>query len=304
LLFNSTDFTSIGKEELLSICKDESLCIEENELWNHIIRWGKAQNTELPEETNNWTTNDFNILKKTIEDFIPNIRFYDIPSDDFYYKIMPYNAIFPKDLYQDLSGYHLVSNWQPKFNNLTTRKPNLSLPIDSKLINGEQAALISSWVQGNNENKISNKFKKIYYEFQLLTRGSRDGFTREVFHKMCDNKGPTITIVRLKGERTILGGYNPINWDISKSESWEKTSDSFIFNLDKEIILSRVQNHDNAIYQYNGGPNFKDLRLVYTFNISNGVRCIKSNYNQKIHNDGSFIADEYEVFSVVRKKNN
>ena len=36
------------------------------------------------------------------------------------------------------------------------------------------------------------------------------GFT-EVFHKMCDNKGPTIIIMRLKGEALILGGYNPIN---------------------------------------------------------------------------------------------
>ena len=27
-------------------------------------------------------------------------------------------------------------------------------------------------------------------------------------------------------------------------------------------------------------------------------------YNQKIHDGGYFIADEYEVFSVVRKRNN
>ncbi|GBB88260.1 hypothetical protein RclHR1_01480025 [Rhizophagus clarus] len=301
ILFNATDFTSIGKEELLSVCKDENLCTEENKLWDHIIRWGKAQNNELPEEINNWTTNDFNILKKTIDDFLPNIRFYDISSDDFYYKIMPYSMILPNEIYRELSGYHLVSNWQPKFNNFMPRK---NIPtIDSKLINSEQAALISSWIQGNNDNKISNKFKKIYYEFQLVTRGSRDGFTKTIFHKKCDNKGPTITIVRLKGETSILGGYNPINWDVSKSGSWEKTSDSFIFNLDKEIILSRVQNYDNAILQNNGGPNFQDLRFMSTFNVSDGVECIKSSYNQKIHAEGNFIANEYEVFSVARKRN-
>ena len=50
---------------------------------------------------------------------------------------------------------HLVSNWQPKFNNLTPRIGSIPIiPIDSKLINSEQAALISSWIQGNNENKI------------------------------------------------------------------------------------------------------------------------------------------------------
>jgi hypothetical protein len=31
---------------------------------------------------------------------------------------------------------------------------------------------------------------------ELLYRGSRDGFYPPVFHSLCDNKGPTYTIVR------------------------------------------------------------------------------------------------------------
>ena len=39
ILFNAADFTSIDKEALLSICKNEDLlCMEENELWDHLIR--------------------------------------------------------------------------------------------------------------------------------------------------------------------------------------------------------------------------------------------------------------------------
>ena len=73
---------------------------------------------------------------------------------------MPYSAILSKDLYQDILKYYLMSNWQP------SRKADLTnVPIDSKLINVEQAALISSWIQGNNKNKITNKFKRVYYEF-------------------------------------------------------------------------------------------------------------------------------------------
>ncbi|CAB4481167.1 unnamed protein product [Rhizophagus irregularis] len=209
------------------------------------------------------------------------------------------------DLYQDLSRYHLVSNWQPKFNSLKSRRINLNLsniPIDSKLINGEQAALISSWIQGNNESKISKKYSKANLEFQLLARGSRDGFTGASFHKMCDNKGPTITIIKLKGEPSILGGYNPINWEINKHGNYEKTSDSFIFSLDKEITLSRVQNYDNAIFQNKNGPNFNDLTLRGTFNSTNGVYYAKYIYDQKIHAKGYFIADEYEVFSIITRK--
>jgi hypothetical protein len=273
--------------------------MEENELWDHIIRWGKAQNSELPEETNNWTINDFNTLKKTIDDFIPHIRFYEISSENFCLNIMPYNAIISNDLYQDLTKYHLIPIWQPKFNILTSRKNNT---IDSKLINREQAALISSWIQGNNENKLTNKLE-VYYEFQLLTRGSRDGFTGEVFHKMCDNKGPTITILKLKNEASILGGYNPLNWDKGKHGKDEKTSDSFIFSLDREIILSRVQNYDRAIFHdSDDGPIFLDLQLIDTFNATNGVYFGKHSYDPIIHDGGWFIADEYEVFSVSRKR--
>jgi hypothetical protein len=123
ILFNSNDFTSLDKEALLSICKDENLCIEENKLWDHIIRWGKAH-TELPEEINNWTADDFDILRKSLEDFMPLIRFYEISAEDFCYKIMPYSAVLSSELFQDLSKFHLVSNWKPKFNSLVSRKVN------------------------------------------------------------------------------------------------------------------------------------------------------------------------------------
>ncbi|GBB97534.1 hypothetical protein RclHR1_00300013 [Rhizophagus clarus] len=300
ILFNANDFTSVDKEALLSIYKDEELCMEENELWNHIIRWSKARNTDLPEDINEWTTNDFNILKKTIDDFLPHIRFYEISSEDFCYNVMPYNSLLSNDLYQDLSRFHLVSNWTPKFNSLTPRRTNVTL--DSKLIDREQATLISSWIQGNKENKIQNKFKKMYYDFQLLIRGSRDGFTSEVFHEMCDNKGPTITVMRLKNETSILGGYCPINWDIKRREKFEKAPDSFIFSfLDEEIILSIVKHPDNAIYQFDGS-NFVDLQLNYNFTSENGVYYGRRAYEKKIHNEGNFSVDEYEVFSVIKKR--
>ena len=88
LSFNTADFTSVDKETLLFLY-EKDLCMEENELWDHIIQWGKAQNTNLPKEVDNWTQNDFSILKTTLDDFIPHIRFYEMSSEDFRFKIMP-----------------------------------------------------------------------------------------------------------------------------------------------------------------------------------------------------------------------
>ncbi|CAG8468465.1 9492_t:CDS:2 [Rhizophagus irregularis] len=63
-----------------------------------------------------------------------------------------------------------------------------------------------------------------------------------------------------------------------------------------------IQNYDNAINQYGGGPNFNDLQLTWTFNVDNGATYNKKAYNKKIHNEGSFIVSEYEVFGITRKR--
>ncbi|CAG8635657.1 12124_t:CDS:2, partial [Cetraspora pellucida] len=89
-------------------------------------------------------------------------------------------------------------------------------------------------------NQTSRKgFRKIFpsksknsHTFKLLIRGSRDGFTPASFHEKCDNKGPTLTILKIKGENSILGGYNPLDWKSPKEEKQCITNKSFIFNLD------------------------------------------------------------------------
>ena len=48
-------------------------------------------------------------------------------------------------------------------------------------------------------------------EWRLLFRASRDGFATQTFHSKCDNKGPTITIV--KSGANIFGGFTEISWN-------------------------------------------------------------------------------------------
>ena len=47
-------------------------------------------------------------------------------------------------------------------------------------------------------------------EWRLLFRASRDGFTASAFHSTCDNKGPTITVV--KSGASIFGGFTENAW--------------------------------------------------------------------------------------------
>ena len=67
------------------------------------------------------------------------------------------------------------------------------------------------------------------YEFKLMLRGSRNGFTPQKFHEICDNQSHLVSIIKVEDSNEILGGYNPIGWK-SKS-SYGSTKDSFIFSF-------------------------------------------------------------------------
>jgi len=45
----------------------------------------------------------------------------------------------------------------------------------------------------------------------LLYRATTDGKTPEDFHRCCDNKGPTLVV--MKSEKNIFGGYTSKSWE-------------------------------------------------------------------------------------------
>ncbi|RGB29255.1 BTB/POZ domain-containing protein [Rhizophagus diaphanus] len=150
--------------------------------------------------------------------------------------------------------------------------------------------------------------REIIYNFTLLVRGSRDGFSKKIFHEYCDDKGPTITIVHVKNSNEILGGFNPFNWESWKSnKGFIETKESFIFSLDRNdlenSIFSKVVDNKNAIYYSpNYGPCFgggkSDIEL---FRREKYGRCVMTSYEKAIRQDEKFFeVDEYEVFQVSK----
>ena len=123
--------------------------------------------------------------------------------------------------------------------------------LDSKIIedNINYNKTLKNWINPN---------KKIKSE--LLYRMSRDGIEYSTFHKLCDNKGPTIILVKLI-DGDILGIYTPINWDINGS--WKSDTDMFAFSLTEN-------NKSNKNYENNYGilckSNFGPFSLFLQFN--------------------------------------
>jgi len=81
---------------------------------------------------------------------------------------------------------------------------------------------------------INNKVehcRELYlsYKFELLIRGSKDGFTPKKFHALCDGKHNTITFIKVKGTEEIIGEYNPLKWKSSITFGNTKKKNNYYF---------------------------------------------------------------------------
>ncbi|RIB22076.1 hypothetical protein C2G38_1031715 [Gigaspora rosea] len=257
-IFDSEYFTSLQENALLSLIKRDDLQMEEIKVWNYVIKWGVAQNPDLPSSgPENWTSENFLALKIKLQNCLPHIRYFQIPIDDIVDNIEPYQTILERNLWKDIMKR--ITNPNREISSIIL--PPRMEPF-SAVINEEHAAEIASWI----DKKYS--IKNNPYSFKLLLRGTRDDFTAATFWKLCDKQENTIVVVmKVKGTDEILGGYNPMKWDKSIG-NWTECNDSFIFSLKngavQTSILSRVKNTKYAIYN-SFGPRLVFLVLKVIF---------------------------------------
>jgi hypothetical protein len=245
-LFKSFYFTSFSEKSLVQLITRDDLHMKGFEVWEHVLKWGLAQNPTFLPDPDNWSDDDFKAMKNTLQHCLPLIRFFGLSSKEFIQKVGPYKKLYDDQLYDDLLKSHMEPNSQS----------NENISFDSKIVNVNVVSIISKWVDKidiNDINNDNNRKSYLPHKFQLLLRGSRDGFTPKKFHELCDNKQNTVVFIKVKGTEEILGGYNPIIWS-SRSWSWGKTKESFIFsfknennNLLKDAILSNVKKSRTCI---------------------------------------------------------
>jgi len=68
-------------------------------------------------------------------------------------------------------------------------------------------------------------------ETVLLYRGSKDGWLNVNFHIKCDNKGPTIVLMKSKAGR-VAGGYTSESWETPHGNRWKQDQTAFVFSCD------------------------------------------------------------------------
>jgi hypothetical protein len=66
---------------------------------------------------------------------------------------------------------------------------------------------------------------------KLIFVASKYKFKAKYFHELCDNKGPTITIIKSKTHQRIFGGYTDLPWKSGNNEVVKGNQNSFIFSI-------------------------------------------------------------------------
>jgi hypothetical protein len=66
-------------------------------------------------------------------------------------------------------------------------------------------------------------------KFSLVYRASQDGFGADEFHAKCDGVAKTLTIIKVKGNVNVFGGYTEASWD--SSNNFKEDHNAFIFSL-------------------------------------------------------------------------
>ncbi|RHZ73653.1 hypothetical protein Glove_230g122 [Diversispora epigaea] len=318
IIFESTEFTSLHESALVSILKRDDLQMKESEIWDYMIKWGTAQNPTFPEKLEEWSDENIMTLKTTLQQCLPLIRYFHIPNSDVVYKIKSYKKILDKQIWNDLKQHLILPDRQIKSIILPPRLvlkqelPARMIELFSTSINKEHALMISSWID-NQTTSYSSKNNP--NEFQLILRGSKDGFAPITFWDICDGHANTIVVTKVKGTDEIIGGFNPLAWDKTKTD-WVKTNKSFIFSFKdgniQNSILSRVKNENKALWcprdKDKYGPIFGDCDLILYSVVSDFTQDSRSRcdnryicYEKPIRTNDFFSIIDYEVFKVVKK---
>lgn len=78
--------------------------------------------------------------------------------------------------------------------------------------------------------QLNELYGKEDQTWQLIYKGTRDGFASSDFHRRCDKKGPTLTLIRSTGGY-LFGGYTSVSWESSEEFRWISDPDAFLFML-------------------------------------------------------------------------
>lgn len=143
-------------------------------------------------------------------------------------------------------------------------EPKPKLTLDSTIVIDPRSRLWLLEQLAKDERYVNNK---------LLYRASTHGFTAESFHQQCDNKGPTLTIIRTN--KGIWGGFSEHVWESPPKTPIRKEGElaSWLFNLNKKRVYQPIGSDCNIYCKKTVGPTF-GWGNMYGFDLAVGYQFV------------------------------
>jgi hypothetical protein len=152
-------------------------------------------------------------------------------------------------------------------------------------------------------------------QFGLLYRGTRDGFRSADFHRCCDNRKPTLTLI-MSDNGSIFGGYTPFAWASQGGYVSDSQLQSFIFTIKNPHNLSpkTFAQHNSRFAISNAsisGPTFGGGNDIWICDKCNTTQSSYTNFGHSYTNNtglsgqsvltgsSTFLVKNIEVFEVT-----
>ena len=150
---------------------------------------------------------------------------------------LPKGATFTEELEEEAEFYQiqgLIDAFSPAKLAVKVGTPDEPFRESTILMNAEHRKILKGWLP-----------EAMAGEWRLLFRASQDGFAASAFHSVCDNKGPTVTVV--KSGVNIFGGFTETSW----------TS-----NTGRKFLLQFIIIYTSKIYSHELPDAFQSLFII------------------------------------------
>jgi hypothetical protein len=158
-------------------------------------------------------------------------------------------------------------------------------PMDSKIIDGPQSAMLQSW------------FGR-YVSLKLLLRGSTDGWTKQIFNQKCGSYKHTVCLIKETNGK-IFGGYSDQTFGEDKGKP---TKDAFLFSIsNKEMYPNKPENNGQTplgstsgyLFLFGWGQNDLAVYENCNTNTSSYSGTFGHYYDNKGRTKTEFVGSEY-----------
>ncbi|PKY59065.1 hypothetical protein RhiirA4_481512, partial [Rhizophagus irregularis] len=242
-----------------------------------------------------WDNEDYEALKKTLNQLIPLIRFIEL-YPDFFDKIRPYKAIIPINIYKEVEeSYH--KGTLPKNTFLSPRAGK----IKSEIIKPKVAKIIINWIDKKNSNYNRNVIDS-QYRFNLIYRGSRDGINNLSFKENCKGLVASLVLIKVQQSNKIFGGYSSIGFNSNDTIINNNNNDNdnnnnyycfsknnFIFSFENSEDIKNMKLSPQSeivivflkyfIFSFENSEYIKNMKLSPVKNFSKAIYCSASGFN-------------------------